>query len=85
MKQFKATVDEYNAMEHTVSSDKQKYKIVIVDEDGTEHTKSFEKTEYSKFAKLLYQDITGAIEDMGQAITEQEKRQVLIEILSELC
>ncbi len=85
IERFKSTVDEYNAMEHTPVSDKQKYKIVIVDEDGTEHIKSFEKTEYSKFAKLLYQDITGAIEDMGQSITEQEKRQVLIEILSELC
>ena len=82
---FKNTVDDYNAKEHTQSSEKQKYKIVIVDENGNENTKSFEKVEYSDRAKLLYQDITGAIEDMGRSISEQEKRQVLMEILSELC
>lgn len=82
---FKNTVDEYNAIEHTQSAEKQKYKIVIVDENGNENTKSFEKVEYSDRAKLLYQDITGAIEDMGRSISEQEKRQILMEILSELC
>lgn len=82
---FKQTVEEFNAKKHVQSSDKQKYKIVIVDENGNENTKSFEKVEYSNRAKLLYQDITGAIEEMGRSITEQEKRQVLIEILSELC
>lgn len=82
---FKKTVDDYNAKEHTQSTEKQKYKIVIVDENGNENTKSFEKVEYSDRAKLLYQDITGAIEDMGRSISEQEKRQVLMEILSELC
>lgn len=85
IKEFKKVVDDYNAIEHKPSTDNQRYKIVIVDEDGTEHTKSFEKTEYSNRAKLLYQDIIGAIEDMGQSITEQEKRQVLMEILSGLC
>ncbi len=82
---FKETVDQYNATEHMSSIDTQRYKIVIVDEDGQEKTKSFEKVEYSNRAKLLYQDITGAIEDMGQSITEQEKRQVLMDILSKLC
>lgn len=82
---FKDTVDQYNSTEHKSSAESKRYKIIVVDENGKEDIKSFERTEYSNRAKLLYQDITGAIEDMGQSITEQEKRQVLIEILSNLC
>ena len=44
-----------------------------------------EKKEYSGRAKLLYNDITAAIEEMGQSISENEKRQILIEILERLC
>ena len=56
-----------------------------LDESGNDKVRSFEKTEYSDRANLLYQDITAAIDEMGQSITEQEKRQVLIDILTKLC
>lgn len=83
---FRTTVEEYdsNADQHVEVRGKQ-YRIVTVDEHGEEEVKSFERIEYSRRAQLLYRDITGAISDMGQSISEQEKRQVLFEILESLC
>lgn len=85
LKTFKETVDEYNTSEHLNNIRDGKYKIITVDTDGNEVIKSFDKVEYSKRAKLLYRDITGAIEEMGQSISEQEKRQILMDILQSLC
>ena len=45
----------------------------------------FDKVETSKRGKLLYNAIESAITGMGQAISEQEKRQVLMDVLRELC
>ena len=36
-------------------------------------------------AKLLYNEITEAVDSMGQSISENEKRQVLMDILESLC
>ena len=47
--------------------------------------KSFEKCEYSSRAKLLLNEITDAVDSMGQSISENEKRQVLMEVLEKLC
>ena len=82
---FKKTVDEYNTLEHFNGIGEGKYKIITVDAEGNEIIKSFDKVEYSKRARLLYQDITASIDEMGQAISEQEKRQILMDILQSLC
>ncbi len=83
---FRTTVEEYdsNADQHKEKRGKQ-YRIVTVNENGEEEVRSFDRIEYSRRAQLLYRDITGAISDMGQSISEQEKRQVLFEILESLC
>jgi hypothetical protein len=47
--------------------------------------KCFDKTKYSNKAKLLLNEVRTAVEEMGQSITEQEKRQVLMELLEKLC
>lgn len=86
LKSFKDTIEEYDSQadQHSEIKGKQ-YKIVTMDVNGEEIVKSFDRIEYSRRAELLYRDITGAIADMGQSITEQEKRQVLFEILESLC
>ena len=48
-------------------------------------TRRFDKVEISSRGKLLFNQITAAIESMGHAISEQEKRQVLMEVLKKLC
>ena len=60
------------------------YEIQFVDERGKRTRKTFAKETYSKRAKLLYSDIENSIEEMGQSITLQEKRQVLMDILQKL-
>ncbi|AFV03483.1 hypothetical protein UNSWDHB_314 [Dehalobacter sp. UNSWDHB] len=81
---FKETVEGFNAQ---TDSDKQKtssYEIIFTDADGVGVVKRFNKTAYSDRAKLLLNEIKTAIEEMGQSISEHEKRQVLIDILERL-
>ena len=51
----------------------------------TATTKSFERVAYSNRGKLLYNQITQSLDSMGHAISEQEKRQIIMEILQKLC
>ena len=48
-------------------------------------TKRFDKVDVSARGKLLYNQITAAIDSMGHSISEQEKRQILMEVLKNLC
>jgi nitrogen regulatory protein PII-like uncharacterized protein len=61
------------------------YKLSFINKSGAEVVKTFEKTEYSERAKLLLNAITTDLEEMGQSISEQEKRQVLMELLETMC
>ena len=61
------------------------YRIVFLDNSGKEVVKTFGKTDYSAKAKLLLNEITTSLEEMGQAISEQEKRLVLMELLEKMC
>ena len=67
------------------SRDVNSYQLTFIDNDGNNIIKRFEKVEYGSLGKLLYNSIWGEIDSMGQSISEQEKRQVLIEVLKELC
>ena len=61
------------------------YQISFTDEAGTVVTKRFERTESTKRGKLLHNQVTAALDSMGRSITDQEKRQILMEILKGLC
>ena len=61
------------------------YQITFVDDKGNNITKRFERMEYGSLGRLLYNSIMGEIDSMGQSISEQEKRQILIEVLKEFC
>ena len=82
---FKETVEEYNSQILDESASADTYKLITTNSEGMEVVKTFNRSEYSTRAKLLYNEITNAIDEMGQSITEQEKRQILIEILEKLC
>jgi hypothetical protein len=86
LKKFKETVEEfdknYEAREINSSNI---YKFVTVDRDGNEEVKTFNKVKYSKRAALLFNDITASLDEMGQSITMEEKRQVLMELLEKMC
>jgi hypothetical protein len=61
------------------------YKITYFDDKGSEVAKTFTKTDFSKRAKLLYNDIDTAFSEYGEAVSIDEKRQILMEILEKLC
>ncbi|WP_418790949.1 restriction endonuclease subunit S [Phosphitispora sp. TUW77] len=61
------------------------YQVTFVDDNGVATTKRFDKVEYSKRGKLLFNTITSSLDEMGQSISEQEKRQILMEVLKKLC
>jgi hypothetical protein len=85
-KTFKETVEGYNNGYDALESKAQGvYQLIFKDINGQERVRTFEKIEYSPKAKLLLNDINAAINEMGQSISEQEKRQVLLEALERLC
>jgi tRNA U34 5-carboxymethylaminomethyl modifying GTPase MnmE/TrmE len=86
LKAFKKTVEEYDDQRGSTDNvGTDVYKISYINEKGCEVLKTFNRTGYSKKAKLLLQELRNAIDEIGQSITEQEKRQVLMELLQKLC
>lgn len=54
------------------------YQVIFADKEGGNTTRRFDKVEISARGKLLFNQ-------MGNSISEQEKRQVLMEVLKKLC
>lgn len=59
--------------------------ITFVSSDGEEQTRMFEVVECSPRAKLLKNQIINSIDEMGQSISKEEKRQIVFEVLKGLC
>ncbi len=54
----------------------------FVDEKGNETYKTFDKTELSFQAQILFRDIETTLnEEFGDSLSTNEKRQVLMEII----
>lgn len=86
VKKYKVTAEAYRSAKTTqenVVADA--YQVTFVSEDGQSVTKRFSHIDYGKRGKLLFNMVTDALESMGQSITEQEKRQIIMDILKELC
>ena len=60
------------------------YFINFVDENGNVKKCNFNKMTCSKKAGVLESELLNILEEYGQSINENEKRQVLINILEEL-
>lgn len=86
IKRYKKTAEEFHKeTDETSSETVSGYQLTYEDKSGCTVTKRFDKVETSKRGKLLYNAIESAITGMGQAISEQEKRQILMDVLRELC
>ena len=88
LKEYKATAEAFvsktdDTLENTATTSS--YELSYIDETGKAVTKRFEKVEFSKRAKLLMNMITADVESMGTSISDQEKRQIMMEILQKLC
>ena len=86
IKRYKKTAEEFHKeTDETSSETVSGYQLTYEDKFGCTVTKRFDKVETSKRGKLLYNAIESAITGMGQAVSEQEKRQILMDVLRELC
>lgn len=86
LKRVRATAEGYQSSSRQEKfGQDSNYRVTFVDDNGTATTKSFERITYSNRGKLLYNQIVQSLESMGHAISEQEKRQVIMEILKSLC
>ena len=61
------------------------YQVAFADEDGKKTVRRFDKVNVSTRGKLLFNQITASLDAMGHSISEQEKRQILMEVLKKLC
>lgn len=89
--EYKSTAENFEAKSDTPENQNESsvtssnYELRFVQEDGKQVTKRFDKVEQTVRGKLLYNKITSELDAMGLAISEAEKRQVLMNILKELC
>lgn len=88
LQQYKTTAEGFRSKTEAATGKQgmtKSYELSYVDGDGAVVTKRFEKIVFSKRAMLLMNNITADLDAMGHAISDQEKRQVLMEILQKLC
>ena len=91
LKAYKLTAEAFHSVTTETSADESMtgiatgYQITFPTSDGRMVTKRFDQVQYGSRGKLLYNQITSALSSMGQALSEQEKRQIVVEILEKLC
>lgn len=83
MEDFKASVEgcEVNITETNFDGI---YRLSFINSDGQEIIKTFDKTNYSGMAELMYSEVEAMISEYGEAISKNEKRQILIDIINNL-
>lgn len=83
---YKKTAEEFQSSEsESEDSAASTYEIRFRSDDGSSEVKRFDRVETSKRGKLLYNSILFEIDSMGYSISEQEKRQILLDILKKMC
>ncbi len=88
LQELNATLLEYKGASRNASANSKispsGYTIQFLHKNES-HSKSFQKVECSVRAKSLVEEIWRTFEEMGQSVTEAEKRQVLVTLLEKLC
>lgn len=85
MNTYKKTAEDFQT--ETIDSESAvttSYRITFVDDNGDATTRRFDRVEHTARGQLLKNQILASLDSMGRAVSELEKRQVLIEILKQL-
>lgn len=82
---MKTAKDFHSSVVAETINETSSYQVTFADEEGISTTRRFDKVDVSSRGKLLFNQITAALEAMGHSISEQEKRQILMEVLKKLC
>lgn len=83
LQSFVEEVESFEANRDSSSSLPQS--IVYLSTDGTQETLSFDKVDCSPRAQLLRNQVVSSLDEMGQSVSADEKRQVLFDVLKEMC
>jgi len=84
MGRFKDVIERF-AADSSSDTTHTALRISFKGQSGDIETKSFQHVSLTPRAKLLKNEIETAIEEMGQSIDDSEKRQVLFDVLREIC
>lgn len=83
---WKDTAEQFQEQQEQSNVDQtSNYQLIYADDDGNVVTKRFNRVETTPRGQLLRNMIEDALSGMGQAISEQEKRQILMDALKKLC
>lgn len=86
LKMYKETAEKFKVDESNNDDDATStYEIKFRSENGLSEIKRFDRVETSKRGNLLYNSILSELDSMGYSISEQEKRQILMDILKKIC
>lgn len=92
VQEYKSIIEQENEKkidkennEMNANLDSSTFEINFISSEGKVKTKRFEKSEKSSRAKMLERSLKSNLDGMGLAVSENEKRQVLMELLLELC
>ena len=86
LKEYKTTAEGYSGVTTSnIGETTNAYSLTYIDENGSSVTKRFDRVAQSKRGNLLMNSLLADIESMGHSISEQEKRQILMEVLKKLC
>ena len=88
IQKYKKTAESYHRKEELIgepSSNSSTYQVSFTDDAGALITKRFDRVEGTGKGMLLHNQVTAALDSMGRAISDQEKRQILMDILKSLC
>lgn len=87
VKKYKETAETFHSKNRNEESvgNISAYQIFFTDENGKTITKRFDRVEETGKGMLLHNQVTAALSSMGRSISDQEKRQILMEILKEIC
>lgn len=82
---FKNKAEAFRAINNNVEEQiANNYQLTYIDADGNAVTKRFDKTDETGRGKLLKRALTSQLDSMGQAVSQQEKRQILMDILEKM-
>jgi hypothetical protein len=81
---YNVGASESNPKGNVIINNGDDYLLAYMDSQGHKQHKTFNRVEVSPRARLLRNEIDEALETMGAALSVEEKRQVLLEALSEI-
>ena len=85
LEQHRNTAESFQKEESiSIETPSDGYQISYLDKSGQTVTKRFDHIEISPRAELLLNTISEELDSMGRSISEQEKRQVLMEVLKNM-